>query len=209
VVKNNKLGIGSLATETCAEKRAQTAFENDVSRAKRIKLDLGTYRDDRAQAGKEKRSEGVLNAAIRVGESLFEDETHKGGDKPVFLRVLELERRERDEEMKRQKERRERLFRSGSERDGEEILEEEDLDDRIARGEELDTFLEVRDDADDMFDEIDDGEMKEYLQSSVEQRLEMVILWMRKTHFYCFWCKSRYDNVEMDGCPGITEEDHE
>jgi len=32
---------------------------------------------------------------------------------------------------------------------------------------------------------------------------------LREEFNYCFWCKCTYPGEDMEGCPGLTEEDHD
>jgi len=41
------------------------------------------------------------------------------------------------------------------------------------------------------------------------ERLNKLVMYLRERHWYCFWCKCRYETGEMEGCPGTTEEDHD
>ena len=53
-----------------------------------------------------------------------------------------------------------------------------------------------------------DAEMDEFEGLPVSQRLEYAVSYMRKQHFYCFWCKRHFENEWMEGCPGYEEADH-
>ena len=59
-------------------------------------------------------------------------------------------------------------------------------------------------------DELDDEdeELAEYETLSFVDRLEKVVKGLRDEHRYCFWCKYQYPDVEMDGCPGLSEDEH-
>jgi len=59
----------------------------------------------------------------------------------------------------------------------------------------------------DVFDE--DAELDEFLALSAPERLEKLVKYLRDTYYYCFWCKFRYDDAQMEDCPGLTEEDHD
>jgi hypothetical protein len=39
--------------------------------------------------------------------------------------------------------------------------------------------------------------------------LEKLVVYLRETYHYCFWCKYRYTDESMEGCPGLTEEEHD
>lgn len=66
---------------------------------------------------------------------------------------------------------------------------------------------EVYEAADDLDDE--DEELAEFDALDVEERLRRVVVFLRERWNYCFWCKFTYPDKTMEGCPGITEEDHD
>lgn len=55
----------------------------------------------------------------------------------------------------------------------------------------------------------EDPELDEFNALEPGERLQRVVIYLRERHWYCFWCKCRYETEEMEGCPGITEEDHD
>lgn len=55
----------------------------------------------------------------------------------------------------------------------------------------------------------EDLELDEFNALGPDERLRRLVLYMRQKHHYCFWCKAKYEDAEMDGCPGLTEEDHD
>jgi hypothetical protein len=57
--------------------------------------------------------------------------------------------------------------------------------------------------------EKDDPELDEFNALSPQERLRRLVGYLRERHQYCFWCKYRYETDEMEGCPGLTEEDHD
>ena len=65
---------------------------------------------------------------------------------------------------------------------------------------------EVVDDAD--LDESDE-ELEGFEGKEAGEKLRMVAEYLRERWNYCFWCKFRYLDEEMEGCPGLTEEDHD
>ncbi|CAK7266102.1 hypothetical protein SEPCBS119000_001851 [Sporothrix epigloea] len=103
--------------------------------------------------------------------------------------------------------------------------DDEDGDDRMASGKGSGqvSFLDrgmrgsiaAKQDEEDEIDESDeeaeqaDGELNEFNALEPKERLQQVVDWMRQNRRYCFWCKSKYPDDELDGCPGPTEEDHD
>ncbi|KAL4872175.1 hypothetical protein BDV12DRAFT_151394 [Aspergillus spectabilis] len=58
--------------------------------------------------------------------------------------------------------------------------------------------------------EEEDPELDEFNALEPAERLRRLVLYLREKHYYCFWCKYRYDTAEdLKGCPGVTEEDHD
>ncbi|PLN80284.1 hypothetical protein BDW42DRAFT_114691 [Aspergillus taichungensis] len=57
--------------------------------------------------------------------------------------------------------------------------------------------------------EEEDPELDEFNALEPSEKLARVVQYLREKHRYCFWCKYRYETDEMEGCPGLTEEDHD
>ncbi|KAL2216379.1 hypothetical protein M432DRAFT_623970 [Thermoascus aurantiacus ATCC 26904] len=57
--------------------------------------------------------------------------------------------------------------------------------------------------------EEEDPELDEFNALEPKERLRRLVMYLREKHRYCFWCKYRYETDEMEGCPGVTEEDHD
>ena len=55
----------------------------------------------------------------------------------------------------------------------------------------------------------EDPELDQFNSLTSKERLGQVVAYLRDTYYYCFWCKYRYENYEMAGCPGTTEADHD
>ena len=54
-----------------------------------------------------------------------------------------------------------------------------------------------------------DGDLDEFDVLPPRERLARTLTWLREEYRYCFWCKFRYEGGEMEGCPGLTEEEHD
>lgn len=89
------------------------------------------------------------------------------------------------------------------------VDDELDADDKHALGKDItthkpwNTYVMAED-----LDE-EDPELDEFNALGQDERLRRLVLYMRDKHHYCFWCKAKYEDAEMDGCPGLTEEDHD
>jgi hypothetical protein len=80
---------------------------------------------------------------------------------------------------------------------------EEDKDDRKALGKDVSRHALVED------LEEEDPELEEFSALEPAERLEKLVLYLRQEFNYCFWCKYTYPDKEMEGCPGVTEEEHD
>ena len=80
---------------------------------------------------------------------------------------------------------------------------DEDADDKIAMGKKSELEEE------DIELDQDDEELDEFEGLDVADRLQKLVAYLRERWHYCFWCKYRYPDESMDGCPGITEEEHD
>lgn len=61
--------------------------------------------------------------------------------------------------------------------------------------------------ADDLDEE--DEELNAFNALEVNDKLAQLVEYLRERFRYCFWCKFAYPDDAMDGCPGVTEEDHD
>ncbi|OTB18409.1 hypothetical protein K445DRAFT_315220 [Daldinia sp. EC12] len=76
-------------------------------------------------------------------------------------------------------------------------------DDKTALGKTATAYVTVED------LEEEDPELEEFNALKVEERLRRLVEYLRKQYNYCFWCKCGYPDEMMEGCPGLTEEDHD
>ena len=57
--------------------------------------------------------------------------------------------------------------------------------------------------------EEEDEELDAFLSLDGKERLRTLVEYLREQHQYCFWCKFKYDDETMEGCPGLEEDDHD
>lgn len=214
-MKEGRSGIGADAEKKRKFREEVAAQEEDLKKRKVEELD---FRDRQHKEREEKKMEGQVFGAMKVCERLEEEdaanpttetqEDHpqvrsKKSSKPlhsvnVLWRGLVKQRalQERDRKMKYD------LHQSLSRRPTYDDPDE-DKDDQIALSrkaelEETDLELDQEDEELDQFDALD-----------VSERLDKLVQYLRERWHYCFWCKFRYPDALMDGCPGRTEEDHD
>ncbi|KAA6415729.1 MAG: hypothetical protein FRX48_00447 [Lasallia pustulata] len=213
VVKEDRGGIG-LDSEKKRKFREEMEGE-----AKRVKAEEGEYRDRVAREREERRLEGLVGGAMRVAERLDTEQEAMGsngaideverpsGDpktdgasketKPtkqinVLWRGLVRQREEKERERRARYDLLQSLSRNATYDDP-----EEGNQDRQAWGTEEEEV------------EVEDAELDEFNAIEPAERLGRLVAYLRTTHRYCFWCKFQYPDAEMEGCPGITEEDHD
>ena len=214
MVKEDRGGIG-LDSEKKRKFREQAEGE-----AKRVKAEEGDYRERVAKEKEEKRLEGLVAGAMRTAERMdTEEETPKdeemtkessanhiddvGGTKVtnikkptkqinVLWRGLVRQREEKERERRMRYDLHQSLSRNANYADP-----EEDNDDRLAWGNEEEEIDE------------EDTELDEFNALQPAERLQKLVHYLREQYHYCFWCKYGYPDGAMEGCPGLTEEDHD
>lgn len=216
-MKDSRSGIGA-DSEKKRKFREEVEAQQEVD--KKRKIEAVDFRERQQKEREDKRKEGQFWGAMKVCERLEEEEeaeaeveaTKNDADrkpmpkrtKPlravnVFWRTLVKQRaiNERDRRMRYD------LHQSLSRRPDYNDPEE-DGEDQIAFAkkpattEEEDVSLDEEDEELDTFEALD-----------VSEKLDKLVAFLRQRWKYCFWCKFRYPDDAMDGCPGITEEAHD
>ena len=212
-MRENRIGIGH---DTPKKRKVEEEAEERSKRAKSHEEDF-VQRVRRENA--EKRMEKQVWAGMKVAEGLdeadFAGKEREIGEVPVVYRNLARKRKEKE----RRDDRRGELGRALPSKFARFEDKELDDDDRIALGEEPERLREVEsyagsgeDQGEEKTSEIledEDPELAEFNELPVKKRLERLVLWMRESHQYCFWCKMKYPDKSMEECPGITEEEHD
>ncbi|KAH8837561.1 hypothetical protein MCOR27_001694 [Pyricularia oryzae] len=217
VVREDRGGIGLDGERKRKMREAYGDGEDgEGSKARKVVVDEGEYRERVAREREEMRLERVLGAAQKVAEKMGDEKEEEqeqdkvGGQetkKPrplksvnVLWRGLVRQREEAERERRMRHDLQQSLSRLPTYED-----DEEDEDDRRALGKDgKKAPLVVFEDLDEEDPELDDFNAK-----GAAERLQSVVDHLRSAHRYCFWCKYRYTDEEMEGCPGRTEEDHD
>ena len=188
-VKQDRGGVGM------QDEKKRKFREEAEGVEKKQKAEEGDYRERVGREREEKRVEGMFWGAMRVLEGLEQPE---GGDKEPIKKVnllwrgLVRERREKERERRARYDLHQSLSRSATYEDA----EEDELDKQALGKEEEDV------------DE-DDEELDGFLGLEGKQKLRRLVEYLRQEHQYCFWCKFKYEDEKMDGCPGLEEDDHD
>lgn len=217
VVKENRGGIGHDADK---KRKIREEFEEA---AKRVKVEEVGYRERVRQEREEKRHAAQITAAQKVAERLDAEADEKSaGDvkaddytsktdtrvplnkrplKSINLlwRGLIRTRLEKDAERRMRADMQQSLSRLPTYDDP-----DEDQEDKNAYSKKQTTNEFVEEDLYEV-----DAELDKFNELSTSERLEMLVTYLRDTYRYCFWCKFKYEDEEMEGCPGLTEEDHD
>jgi hypothetical protein len=190
-----KEGKGGIGMDNEKKRKIREAMEELQGKEKKQKADAGEYRERVAREREEKRKEGMWWGAMKVCEKLDceeEDEDEEKAKKVnVLWRTLALQRRQNDIDKVLRKGALDSLSSRWHD-------DEADSDDKIALGMEVEEF-----------EDEEDTELEEFNALSVAERLEKLVVYLRETYHYCFWCKYRYADESMEGCPGLTEEEHD
>lgn len=185
-IKAGREGVGM------ANERKRKLNEEAEERREEERGVVEGYRDRVTREREAKRVEGLLGGAMRVLEGIEEGTAGKRVN--VLYRGLVRQRKEEERERRARYDLHQSLSRSAAY----EADEEEEKQDRLAWG------GEEEDEGDDR-----DEELEAFEALAPQERLERVVGYLREKHWYCFWCKSRYENAGMEGCPGMTEDDHD
>jgi hypothetical protein len=208
-MRDSRSGIGADAEK---KRKLREEVEAQQEADKKRKVDAGEFRERQQKEREDKKMEGQVWAAMKVCERLQDEDDTKDleqGDSKqkksrplkavnVLWRTLVKQRavNERDRRMRYD------LHQSLSRRPDYDDPDE-DRDDKIALGKKEE--LEVVDiDLDE-----EDLELDEFESLEVSEKLARLVAHLRQTWHYCFWCKYRYPDEQMEGCPGTTEADHD
>ncbi|RFU72726.1 coiled-coil domain-containing 75 [Trichoderma arundinaceum] len=216
-MKEDRGGIG---LDSEKKRRLQEAVEE--RNIKSVKVDPDEYRERMRKEREDSRLEAQVHAAQRTAERLDEEKTSSDTKErspspeetstpkprpissrplksiPVLYRGLVRHREEKERDRRMRYDLEQSLSRLPTYENG-----EEDEDDKKALGKNPITYAT----ADDLDEE--DEELDEFNALELGTRLSRLVMYLRETHRYCFWCKMAYPEENLDGCPGLTEEDHD
>ncbi|RSL70220.1 hypothetical protein CEP53_001925 [Fusarium sp. AF-6] len=219
-VKEDRGGIG-LENEKKRRLR-EAAEERDIKMAK---MDPDEYRERVRKEREDARLEKQFFAAQRTAERMDDekadpqgqhavdeltDETDNSRKKPapissrplksvpVLYRGLVRHREEAERDRRMRYDLEQSLSRLPTYED-----DQEDTDDKRALGKGHTVYATAED-----LDE-EDEELDNFNELEIGERLKKLLEYLREKHQYCFWCKMAYPDSEMEGCPGLTEEDHD
>ncbi|KAK7191791.1 G patch domain-containing protein 11 [Paraphaeosphaeria sporulosa] len=207
-VKEDRSGIG---LESEKKRKLREAWNEAARAAKRSKEEEGDYLEDRKQQQREKKMQWDLDNAQRTAERLSDKEAEEADGaslegKPLKdINVLWRIRARRRVEKEHDRRQRRELEHSLASRLPTLAQEDEDNDSKVAQGHDVTPFYTSLEN--DLEDE--DPELAEFEALPVGERLIKVLAFLREKYKYCLYCGYQYPDAAMEGCPGITEEDHD
>jgi hypothetical protein len=199
VVKEDKGGIG---LDSDRKRKLKEAAESVSKKSKESVDDFV----DRVRSGHlEKRREGQIFAAQKIAEKLDTElyEKENSHNKPLLNSLNVLWRENARNRLLKEQERRMKndLLQSSTRLPTYDDPDEDEDYNKALGKDDIVTFDEGLDE--------DDPEVEEFNSLSSEERLQKLVEYLRSIYRYCFWCKHQYADLEMDGCPGTTEDDHD
>lgn len=208
-VKPDRSGIG---LESEKKRKMKEKWDEAERLVKRSKEEEGDYLEMRRQEEKDKRLERELDKAQKTAELLTARKAEDNGepdrlDIPVKdVNVLWRSRVRRRAVIIHEKKQRQELNDAiGSRLPTLVADEDEDDDSKIAQGRDLAPFYTTLEEE----LEVEDSELADFENLPIAERLEKLLTYLRATFNYCLFCGYQYPDAEMEGCPGVTEEDHD
>lgn len=205
-LKDDRGGIGM---DSEKKRKVREAAESLQEGEKRQRVGMEEFRARNGAEREERRAEGQMWGAMKVLEGLeterdieerqsFESDEDQTAATPAIaplkhlrdVNVLYRPLLKRRLEKEREREMRHQLNSTLSNRDDE---VEDDAATFDPRADELDE---------------DDPELADFEAQTFAERLEKIVGELREKYRYCFWCKCLYADGEMEGCPGLTEDEH-
>ena len=219
-VRERRRGIGEEEKVPAAGgKRSAEGLESEEAAEKRRKIVAKEYRERAQLSAEERRLKGQLEGAMKVLETMEteaeakkenrDDRDSAGSENPSHplpaagfqpLRSINILRRPlaRDR-LRAEYERTAQLLKADA------IASRDPLDDSMTgRPSARQAFLVA---AEDELEE-EDSELEEFEELDLAEQLEKVVMHLRTEYRYCYWCMGSYPDAEMDGCPGLTEDEH-
>lgn len=199
--KENRGGIGMDSEKK--KRLREDAEERGIDVSKVAKLDPDDYRERMRKEREDAKLEKQFYAAQRMAERMDEEKGAQSlSSQPlksisVLYRGLLKYREEQERERRMRHDLEQSLSRLPTYDD-----DSQDEDDKQALGKRQDYAF-----CDDLDEE--DNELNDFNALDVTERLDQLLKYLRREHYYCFWCKMLYENENMEGCPGISEEDHD
>ncbi|KAF2201460.1 G-patch-domain-containing protein [Delitschia confertaspora ATCC 74209] len=219
-VKEDRGGIGHASDK---KRKFKEQMEAAAKRAKVQEETQDEYLERIRQEHKEKELTGQLRSAQKVAERLDEEADEHGRENEASANVGDPGEKDRNtvpntRPLKSMNVLYREIVRNRAEKERDRIVRKgltSSLPRLSAVGEEEDVAYDPTTSADiartlaeNELDE-EDRELEEFNALPIAERLEKLVLYLREKYHYCFWCKYRYPDAELDGCPGVTEEDHD
>ncbi|CAK4030746.1 related to G-patch domain [Lecanosticta acicola] len=222
-MKDDRGGIGM---ESEKKRKVREAAEAMRASEKKVKLSAEEYRERNMREREERRAESQWWSAMKLLQGFDEEQeeaeeagTVEGGAKEkqnrhrhsarkplrsisIFYRPLVKARLETERDRRMRSELSQSLSRRAyyDKPNNNEDDEDGASDDHLA----LPTPAVVEEEDLDQ----EDAELEEWEALPFADRLQRILSHLRERYHYCFWCKFRYPDAGLEGCPGLTEDEH-
>ncbi|KAL8784470.1 MAG: hypothetical protein Q9213_003941 [Squamulea squamosa] len=203
-LKEDRAGLGM-----GVQRKRKIKKDAEIGEGAKKRETEGGFRESKARQRKQQTAEGLCWGAMRVLEG-FEGEDTITGDGMVdgWKNAIRSTSQSstginllwrgllRDREAKQREKRMRYDLHQSLSRNVAYVDPDEDMQDRQAWGTKVEEV------------EVDDPELEEFNRLDPAERLRRMVEYLREKWRYCFWCKFQYPDAIMDGCPGLTEEEH-
>ena len=206
LMKDDRGGIGMDSEKKRKVREAAEALEDGE---KRQKISTEEFRERSRVEREERRAEGLMWGAMKVLEGFEEHESGDGGTGGVSDEdgdAVPSRKTTKSEKLSEINILYRPLVKQRLDKDRERQMRIE-LNNSLSTRNEDDSEEQ---DAEANSQYLDDGDedLLEFEALPAAERLEKVIQCLREEYSYCFWCKYRYPDAEMEGCPGTSEDEH-
>jgi hypothetical protein len=202
--RHGKSGLGverNLTSDDLRNLKRERDDATDGDGEKRQKVSESEYRERAQLSAEERRAQGKLAGAMKVLETLegsapVSDERGTASFKHIPLSSINvLWRPLARNRLQEDRERVAQLIKAEAFSVREPLDEKPDPRQRFITAADVDL-------------EETDSELEEFEALDATEQLEKVVAYLRAEHKYCYWCMGQYPDEGMEGCPGLTEDEH-
>ncbi|GAM82659.1 hypothetical protein ANO11243_006410 [Dothideomycetidae sp. 11243] len=202
--KNDKAGIGAPPPVSKKQKRSEATGSVRQSASDTDKpANAEDFRQRMAANTTLRLDERRLTAALYLAAEFWDRDHAVTDEVPIVIRAQKALVDAKDKAKAERDARATRMDRILDDDSDDGGLADDDAD-RVARGEDLSSFVPLLGDKEDN----EDKGLEEFQALSVAERLKTVVHFLRIENRYCWWCRAQYDDDKMEGCPGEEEEGH-
>ena len=210
--KDDRGGIGMDSERKRKIREAAAAIEAEANVAKKQKVvDENEFRARNRAEREEKRAEGQMWATMKVLEGyetgVLQTQDEAAADQKSGSNREDLPSKTEGNTLRNVNSLYRPLIKRRFEREREQRMKIELNNSLSTRND--DDYDDCAHDAREEYHLDETGEELEAFESlSFAERRDRVISELRSRYYYCFWCKHQYEDERMEGCPGLSEDEH-